>query len=167
MYILHIWWQHLRIGELFSQIYIYNVCPILFWSAINYHQFELMVLMFYSKKKCFMHFKMKMNTKGGWYWKICCGLLLRLTRINLLWVEDHSSITWCRAVMPDMLILLMSMSTLTLLSILMTASPSLSLTLSWNTISSGNLTLRWPGWVRAKKLALRDMTKSYPLQLSG
>ena len=95
------------------------------------------------------------------------GLMLRLTRINIRSGRDHRSITWWRAVMPDMLILLMSMSTLTLLSILMTASPSLSLTLSWNTISSGNLTLRWPGWVRAKKLALRDMTKSYPLQLSG
>ena len=34
----------------YSQIYIYNVCPILFRSAINYHQFKLVVLMFYAFK---------------------------------------------------------------------------------------------------------------------
>ena len=75
--------------------------------------------------------------------------------------EEKGQFTWWMAVMPDMLILLMSMSTLTLLSILMTASPSLSLMLSWNTISSGNLTRRWPGCVRAKKLARRDISRPH------
>ena len=59
--------------------------------------------------------------------------------------EEKRLFTWWMAVMPDMLILLMSMSTLTLLSILMTASPSDSLILSWKTISSGNLTRLTPG----------------------
>ena len=77
------------------------------------------------------------------------------------WKEEKRLFTWWMAVMPDMLILLMSMSTLTLLSILMTASPSLSLMLSWNTISSGNLTRRWPGCVRAKKLARRDISRPH------
>ena len=65
--------------------------------------------------------------------------------------------TWWIAVIPDIVIRLMSMSTLTLLSILITASPSLSLMLSWKTISSGNRTRLTPGWVLAKKLALLDM----------
>ena len=65
--------------------------------------------------------------------------------------------TWWIAVIPDIVIRLISMSTLTLLSILITASPSLSLMLSWKTISSGNRTRLTPGWVLAKKLALLDM----------
>ena len=65
--------------------------------------------------------------------------------------------TWWIAVIPDIVIRLMSMSTLTLRSILITASPSLSLMLSWKTISSGNRTRLTPGWVLAKKLALLDM----------
>ena len=72
-------------------------------------------------------------------------------------VQNYLFFTWWMAVIPDMLILLMSMSTLTLLSILITSSPSLSLTTSWKTISSGNLTRLCPGWVRAKKLALLDI----------
>lgn len=75
--------------------------------------------------------------------------------------ECSKKLTWWIAVMPDMLILLMSMSTLTLLSILITSSPSLSFTTSWNTISSGNRTLRAPGWVLAKKLALRDIVVNF------
>ena len=66
--------------------------------------------------------------------------------------------TWCRAVIPAMLILFTSISRLTLLSIITTISSSLSFTQSWKTSSSGNLTLFSPGWWRAKKLALLDMT---------
>ena len=75
----------------------------------------------------------------------------------LVWNVKPRHRTWWIAVIPDIVIRLMSMSTLTLLSILITASPSLSLMLSWKTISSGNRTRLTPGWVLAKKLALLDM----------
>ena len=65
--------------------------------------------------------------------------------------------TWWSAVMPAMLILLTSMSTLALRSSAMIAIPSLSLMLSSKTTSSGNRTLRLPGFCRAKTLALRDI----------
>ena len=64
--------------------------------------------------------------------------------------------------MPAMLILMTSMSTLALRSSAMIAIPSLSLMLSSNTTSSGNRTLRLPGFCRAKTLALRDMAVSRP-----
>ena len=68
-------------------------------------------------------------------------------------------ITWCKAVIPPMLILLMSMSMLTLLSMLMITSPSASFMLSSKTISSGNLTRRMPGCVLVKKLARLDIPR--------
>ena len=66
-------------------------------------------------------------------------------------------LTWWRAVMPAMLILLTSMSTLALRNIAMMASPSASLMLSSKTTSSGKRTLRTPGCCRAKKEARRDI----------
>lgn len=68
-----------------------------------------------------------------------------------------SSTAWCRAVIPAMLILFTSMSTLTLLNMLTTVSGSESLTHSSKITSSGNLTLLWPGFCLAKKLALLDI----------
>ena len=65
--------------------------------------------------------------------------------------------TWCSAVIPDMLILSRSMSTLARLSMVMIASPSLSRIWSSNTTSSGNLTLRFPGFNLANTDARRDM----------
>ena len=65
--------------------------------------------------------------------------------------------------MPAVLILFTSICMLTLLSMLITISPSASLMHSSNTISSGNRTLLWPGCCRAKKLALRDISKKYIL----
>ena len=65
--------------------------------------------------------------------------------------------TWCRAVIPAILILLTSMWRLARRSMTMIASPSASLIVSSNTISSGNLTLRRPGCCRAKNEARRDM----------
>ena len=85
-------------------------------------------------------------------------------RIVLSWPE--MSLTWWRAVIPDMLIRSRSISTLALLSMFMIASPSLSLMWSSNTTSSGNLTLRLPGLSLAKTLALRDMPQLSPVTLS-
>ena len=65
--------------------------------------------------------------------------------------------TWCSAVIPDMLILSRSMSTLARLNMVMIASPSLSRIWSSNTTSSGNLTLRFPGFNLANTDARRDM----------
>ena len=68
-----------------------------------------------------------------------------------------SSTAWWSAVMPAVFTRLMSMLMLALRSIVMMASPSDSLMLSSNMISSGNLTLRSPGCCRAKKEARRDI----------
>ena len=59
--------------------------------------------------------------------------------------------------MPAILILSTSMSTLTLLSMVMMAWPSLSLMLSSNITSSGKRTLLLPGFCRANTLARRDI----------
>jgi len=90
------------------------------------------------------------------FWSICAPCFSkRWTTTKLL-----SRTAWWRAVMPAMLILFTSMSTLALRSSAMIAIPSLSLMLSSKTTSSGNRTLRLPGFCRAKTLALRDMTVS-------
>lgn len=78
--------------------------------------------------------------------------------LDYKYVMDVRYTTWCRAVIPAMLILFTSISRLTLRSIITTISSSLSFTQSWKTSSSGNLTLFSPGWWRAKKLALLDMS---------
>ena len=72
--------------------------------------------------------------------------------------SDHCA--WCSAVIPAELILSTSMSALTRLSSLTTASVSSSLTHSWNTTSSGNLTRFWLGCCLAAKLAFRDIVQS-------
>ena len=67
--------------------------------------------------------------------------------------------TWWSAVMPDMLILSRSISTLARRSMFMIASPSLSRMWSSNTTSSGNRTRRLPGFSRANTLARRDIAQ--------
>ena len=104
----------------------------------------------------FWNYKICLNTDGREPTRSKLQLLvsLRKNQNPIVWNVTR---TWWIAVIPDIVIRLMSMSTLTLRSILITASPSLSLMLSWKTISSGNRTRLTPGWVLAKKLALLDM----------
>ena len=72
-------------------------------------------------------------------------------------ILSHLSQTWCSAVIPDMLILSRSMSTLALRNMFMMASPSLSRMWSSNTTSSGKRTRLLPGLSLANTEALRDM----------